>query len=116
MASLKRNFSASQIDSKQSLASLGTKSVKLTSEPNIKVYTRFRPIPNENYTDTYQVDVVENSITINKPEDIIAKNGGIRKFFFSKVFDPSTTQEEISEHVCIPLIGDLLSNRMSILS
>jgi len=50
MNQLKRNFSAFQNESKQSIASAtGSKKVKLTSEPNIKVYTRFRPIAKEDF-------------------------------------------------------------------
>jgi len=51
MNQLKRNFSAFQNESKQSnVSSTGSKKVKLTSEPNIKVYTRFRPISKEDYS------------------------------------------------------------------
>jgi len=53
---------------------------------------------------------MDNSITINKSEDEIRKNGGIKKFFFSEVFEPETTQEDITKHVCIPLIEDLFNN------
>ncbi len=46
-----KEFCSFQIDSKQSLASSGFKRVKLANEPKI---IRSRPIPIENYTDTYQ--------------------------------------------------------------
>ena len=125
MSSLKRNFSLFQNESKQSIVSTATKKVKLSSEPNIKVYTRFRPVSSENYTgnffsiisywcqDTYQIDGMENSIMINKPEEVITKNGGIKKFFFSEVFEPETTQEEITHQTCVPLIEDLFNQRMT---
>jgi len=124
MSNLKRNFSTFQNESKQSIVS-ATKKVKLTTEPNIKVYTRFRPVFTENYSglvlfisfliflDTYQIDGMENSIMINKPEEVITKNGGIKKFFFSEVFEPETTQEEVSRQTCVPLIEDLFNHRNS---
>ena len=41
-------------------------------------------------------------------EEIIAKNGGIKKFFFTDVFEPLTTQDEMMNNTCIPLLYDLL--------
>lgn len=123
MSNIKRNFSAFQNEHKQSIvSSTATKKVKHNSEPNIKVYTRFRPVLNENYSgafspitssyilDTYQINLLENSITINKAEDVIIKNGGIKKFFFSEVFESETTQEDIMRETCIPLVEDLFNN------
>lgn len=60
--------------------------------------------------DTYQVNIIENSITVNKPDDVVIKNGGIKKFFFSEVFEPDTTQEDIMKQTCLPLIEDLFNN------
>jgi hypothetical protein len=67
-----------------------------------------------NEIDTYQLNLVENSITINKPEDVIAKNGGIKKFFFTEVFDPEADQEEVMKQTCVPLIEELFNSSMSI--
>jgi len=56
---------------------------------------------------------MKNSIRINKPEEVITKNGGIKKFFFSEVFEPETTQEEVSRQTCVPLIEDLFNHQKS---
>jgi len=125
MSNIKRNFASFQTEQKGLRpASSVTKKIKSPNESNIKVYTRFRPCPTENYTglnaiirinylDTYQLNLIENSITINKSEEIIAKNGGIKKFFFTEIFDPETTQEEVMKQTCIPLIEDLFNLSIS---
>jgi len=114
MSNIKRNFSAFHNEHEQSIvSSTATKKVKQSSEPNIKVSTRFRPIPNENYSgnfslkissdtlDTHQVNLLENPININKSEDGIIKDGEIKKFFFSEDFESETTQEEIMSETLI---------------
>ena len=128
MSNLKRNFAAFQADTKFSLppsTTTGLKKLKMSMESNIKVFTRFRPIFGETYSgirlyfyhlkvlDVYQLNIIDNSITINKPEEVIIKNGGIKKFFFSDVFDPETTQEEVMRQACFPLIEDLFNYSIS---
>ena len=51
MSNFKRNFGAFQTEAKSN-ALIGTASKKLksTTESSIKVYTRFRPVPNENFS------------------------------------------------------------------
>ena len=50
----------------------------------------------------------DKTININMPEETIVKNGGIKKFFFTDVFEPMTTQDEMMNNTCIPLLYDLL--------
>ena len=64
--------------------------------------------------DTFQINILENSITINKPEEVIARNGGIKKFFFTDIFEPEATQEDIMKQTCTPLIDDLINLSISI--
>lgn len=78
---------------------------------SIDVYCRVRPIPS---TDTrspyYDLDLETNCVGLDAPDDVLKRNQGIKKYFFTKLFGPDSTQEDVYMHIVKDLIGGLVSH------
>ena len=82
----------------------------------IKTFCRLRPIksPNELFSISKSNDKILNINSANLEKLNVGNNLKlINSYKFSKVFDENSTQEEVFEYTCKPLLDDLVLNQKS---
>lgn len=84
----------------------------------VEVFTRIRPISDEEQRDTCLKILDENNLMLEIPECSNAyRSGQVKKvvYSFQKIFEDSTTQKDIFNEIGLPLCKDLLEGRNGLL-
>ena len=135
MTTLKRPFATLQdTDSIINPTIPTSKKLKPNYEHPLKVIARVKPSsnnpnepnPNGNFSnsslmnssiETLNIDALENSITVYRPEGIPGSKEGAtnQKFSFARIFDQEATQQEIMKGTISPLLDEALNNGKSAL-
>ncbi|XP_075549716.1 kinesin family member pavarotti isoform X2 [Dermacentor variabilis] len=82
----------------------------------VEVYCRIRPLHNP--TDVPVVRVIDNKIVQLEPQETNGQSRNIQKqyrYTFKCVFDTDASQQELFEHVGLPLVSDLLHGKPGLL-
>lgn len=94
-------------------------SLNVQTEQFLKIYCRIRPLeqrggenepltPSKARKDIYEVVEGNRNIRINMEESVIAKNGGGAEFGFSGVLGQDSSQTEVFDQVCRPMLEEML--------
>ncbi|XP_037572766.1 kinesin-like protein KIF23 [Dermacentor silvarum] len=82
----------------------------------VEVYCRIRPLHNPN--DVPVVRLIDNKIVQLEPQETNGQSRNIQKqyrYTFKYVFDTDASQQELFEHVGLPLVSDLLHGKPGLL-
>lgn len=73
-----------------------TKRIMTNDQQQINVYCRFRPIEEPSVVSSYyRIENDKRTIEISAPEEILQRLGGIKRYYFSHVFNEKEGQEDV---------------------